>query len=77
MNADYSPAYYHRGIINLRKENWLRAIADLEQVIELQPDNAQAYFNCGFGYMKLRQWSDAKAKYDQGIRKSINGLRNI
>ena len=47
-----------------------KAIADLERVIELQPDNEQAYFNAGFAYLKLRQWNEAKEQYDRGI--SIN-----
>ena len=53
--------------INLRQEDWLEALADLERVIELQPDNEQAYFNAAFAHMKLREWDRAKEKYDRGI----------
>ena len=70
LDPNYALAYYHRGIINLRQEDWLEAIQDFDRAIELQPDNYRAYFNSGFSYIKLHEWDKAKEKYDRGI--SIN-----
>jgi tetratricopeptide (TPR) repeat protein len=46
---------------------WEKAIADFTKIIELNPDDAIAYYNRGMAYSFLQNYSNAIADYNQAI----------
>jgi tetratricopeptide (TPR) repeat protein len=50
-----------------RLQNWDKAIAEFDKVIELQPKDAGARTNRAFCYANLRQWDKARADYDKAV----------
>src|SRR3990172_3592624 len=55
-----SRSYFDRGVANYQQGNLDQAIADLDQAIALQPDDADAYNNRGIAYAD-------KGDYDRAI----------
>jgi tetratricopeptide (TPR) repeat protein len=50
-------AFYNRGIIYDDKRNYGRAIADYNEVIRLEPDNANAFCNRGIAKLNIKDRS--------------------
>jgi tetratricopeptide (TPR) repeat protein len=63
-----SETYFYRGIIYYEKSNYERAIADLDQAIQLKPDYALAHNNRGVAYGKKGDYDLAIADLDQAIQ---------
>ncbi len=67
--ADLAESFVNRGNSYL---SWpgdaARAIADYDQAIRLDPQNANAYAGRGTGYFRQRDYARAIAEYDQAIR---------
>lgn len=58
---------YIQGTDKFQKRDYQGAIADLNQAIDLNPNNASAYNSRGNAYFKLREYPNAIAQYDQAI----------
>jgi len=56
--AEYQQ-YFDQGAAELEAENYPAALAAFEQILELQPDSATAYFNLGIVYGKLGETDKA------------------
>ncbi len=58
---------YLQGADKFQRGNYQGAIADLNQSIDLNPQNAFAYNSRGNAHFELRQYEDAIAQYNQAI----------
>ncbi|WP_299484982.1 trypsin-like peptidase domain-containing protein [Acaryochloris sp. IP29b_bin.137] len=63
---------YVQGTDKFQRGNYQGAIADLNQSIDLNPQNAVAYNSRGNAYFELRQYQAAIAEYDQAIALNPN-----
>lgn len=63
---------YLQGADKFQRGNYQGAIADLNQSIDLNPQNAFAYNSRGNAYFELQQYEDAIAQYDQAIALNPN-----
>jgi tetratricopeptide (TPR) repeat protein len=43
----------------MNMDRWEEAISDLDSIIKLEPENAEAFKNRGFAYMKLGDFNNA------------------
>jgi tetratricopeptide (TPR) repeat protein len=66
--GDKGTAYDFRGIAYGNKGDYDRAIADLDQVIRLNPKNTYAYTDRGLAYGEKSNYDRAIADFDQAIR---------
>ncbi len=71
-NKDDAVMYLERGIERLREENYQEAIADFNQVINLEPDNTFAYFGRGLSNLSLNKYYTAKDDFDTTLEISPN-----
>lgn len=60
-------SHNNRGSELIDAGRWQEAIAELDQAIAQEPDNATAYSNRGYAYSKLGQLERAIADYDRAI----------
>ena len=65
---DWSTTYFYRGRAYYNEGDYDRAIADFDQAIQLQPDDAAAYNNRGLAYAHKGDYDRAIADYDQAIQ---------
>lgn len=63
---------YVQGTDKFQRGNYQGAITDLNQSIDLNPQNAFAYNSRGNAYFELRQYEDAIAQYDRAIALNPN-----
>ncbi len=56
-----------RGMEKGIKADFLGAIADFSQVLRVQPNLSDAYFNRGLAYQRLGQWQQAIADFKQTL----------
>ena len=61
-------AYVIQGNAKLDLNLYQEAIADYDQALRLQPDNADVYSHRGHAKFNLNQYQAAIADYDQAIR---------
>ena len=59
--------YYYRGVAYVTKGDYDKAIADFDQVIELQPNHDAAHNARGSAYVAKGEYDKAIADYDQAI----------
>lgn len=64
----FAVAYRGRGDAYDKLKEYQQALADYNQAIRLNPDNAQAYASRGRVYSKLKEYQHAIADYSQAIR---------
>lgn len=61
-------AYYNRGVIYGKKENFAQAIADYTKAIELNPNNPSPFTNRGIAHRQLGNYELARADLDVAIK---------
>ncbi|QDL11815.1 hypothetical protein DP114_31470 [Brasilonema sennae CENA114] len=64
--------YFYRGTSYFYKKDYDRAIADYNQAIKLDPNDAQAYNNRGISYFYKKDNNRAIADYNQAIKLDPN-----
>jgi tetratricopeptide (TPR) repeat protein len=64
---DHVDALFYRGRTHLQKHNNLKAIADLDGAIKLNPKHALAYAYRGLAHIEQGLFTDDATKYAQGI----------
>jgi len=65
--SDLSVAYNNLGLGHAKRGNNDIAVADLDQAINLNPENATAYNNRGFTYNNMGEYDRAIADLDQAL----------
>ena len=60
--------FFNRGIAKHNQGEYAGAIADYNQAIRLNPDDADTFHNRGFAKVKLEQYAGAIADYNEAIR---------
>jgi tetratricopeptide (TPR) repeat protein len=74
-------AYYYRGLLYARQQEWNKALADYKQArilnreLSIDKNLAEAYYNRGRLYHQQEQWEQTLADYKQAI--SLNGELSI
>jgi len=75
----------------MRSQRWADAIVELEQVIKLDPNVPEAYYQLGLAYGRLNRTSDAqsamatykrlsdaeKKREDEDLREVVKRLSNV
>ncbi|MDB9540271.1 tetratricopeptide repeat protein [Anabaenopsis tanganyikae CS-531] len=67
-----SEAYFNRGVVYTRQQKWDLALADFNQAIKLNPNDALAYKNRGTIYYNQQKWDLALADFNQAIKLNPN-----
>ena len=47
INNNYAEAYYNRGLLYFGRGNFEKSIKDIEKCIQLNPEDAAAFYLCG------------------------------
>jgi len=66
-NAEYAPAYYSHGILQLRKGEFDAALANFDKAVELVPDHASVYCIRGETLRVLEQPAQALEDFNKAI----------
>src|SRR5947209_7344211 len=60
--------YADRAYTHIEKEEWDKAIRELDKAIKMDPDDGWAY-NCrGYAYVRKEEWENAIRDYTEAIR---------
>jgi tetratricopeptide (TPR) repeat protein len=55
LRADNPELHYHRGMLHARRKDYAGSAKSLERSIELNPENAYAYYYAGLAYNQIRR----------------------
>jgi tetratricopeptide (TPR) repeat protein len=61
------PSKYEEAVNHIEAERYAEAVPLLEQVVQLDADNADAWNYLGFAYRNLERFDDAFAAYNQAL----------
>ena len=67
LNPNDHVFYSNRSACYAHKEEYLKAIHDAQQCVDLKPDFVKGYARLGVAHFNLRQYSKAKAAYGAGL----------
>lgn len=68
FDASYPLAYTARCTVRSEMGDHRGAIEDASRAIDLDPHMAEAYFNRGVAYGRLREWARAESDYAEALR---------
>lgn len=68
MSQLVAKAYYNRGIWRCHQQDYLAAIANFDQVIQVSPNWVEAYYNRGLARIKLEEYEAAIYDYTALLR---------
>ncbi len=71
----YPGAFHQRGRILTRKGEYLRAVADYDQALRLEPDHAQVYFDRAVALTYLHSNDRAIADYTESLQRDPRNSR--
>ena len=91
MDPTFTPARVSLAKLFIRSKRWTQAIAELEQVIKLDPGGPEAYYQLGLAYGRLKRTADAqsamatfknlsesqKQREDKELREVVKRLGNV
>jgi tetratricopeptide (TPR) repeat protein len=60
-------AYFNRGLVHLRQQNFVRAAADLDQAVRLRPDLSELYLNRAIARQGLKDYPAAVADLTRAL----------
>lgn len=75
-HAESEKALFDKGVSFLKQENYSQAIEAFTQLIEIAPDNPDAYKNRGVAHMKMSQYDEAIKDFEKTreIKPDLKGL---
>ena len=68
LNPGYSNAYYNRGELRYRQEDYPRAVEDYSQAIKIGPPDAATYNGRGHAFYRMQKFGDALRDYGEAIK---------
>jgi Flp pilus assembly protein TadD len=91
MDPAFTPARLSLGKLFMRSQRWADAVAQFEEVIKLDPNVPEAYYQLGLAYGRLKRTSDAqsamatfkrlsdaeKKREDADLREVVKRLSNV
>ena len=91
MDPTFTPARLSLGKLFMRSQQWTEAVSELEQVVKLDPNVAEAYYQLGLAYRRLKRTADAetamatfkrltdaqKKHDDEELREVVKRLSNV
>ena len=91
MDPTFTPARLSLGKLFMREQRWPEAVVELEQVVKLDPNAPEAYYQLGLAYGRLKRSADvqtamatfkqlsdaAKKREDQELREVVKRLSNV
>lgn len=91
MDPAFIPARLSLGKLFMRAQHWADAVSEFEQVVKLDPNVPEAYYQLGLAYGRLRQTAEAqtamatfkrlsdaeKKKDDEELREVVKRLSNV
>jgi len=91
MDPTFMPARLSLGKLFMRSQRWTDAVSELEQAVRLDPSVADAYYQLGLAYGRLKRREDAqsamvtfkrlsdtqKRREDDELRDVVKRLSNV
>lgn len=91
MDPAFMPARLSLGKLFMRSQRWAEAVAEFEQVVKLDPNVTEAYYQLGLAYGRLKRTADAqsamasfkrlsdtqKKREDEELREVVKRLSNV
>jgi tetratricopeptide (TPR) repeat protein len=91
MDPTFTPARLSLGKLFMRSQRWTEAVLEFEQVIKLDPSVAEAYYQLGLAYGRLKRTAEAqsamatfkrlsetqKQREDKELREVVKRLSNV
>jgi len=91
MDPEFTPARLSLGKLFMRAQRWSEAIVELEQVVKLDANVPEAYYQLGLAYGRLKRTADAqtamatfkrlsdaeKKREDEDLREVVKRLSNV
>jgi Flp pilus assembly protein TadD len=91
MDPTFTPARLSLGKLFMRAQRWADAVAELEQIVKLDPNVPEAYYQLGLAYGRLKRTADAqsamatfkrlsdaeKKREDDDLRAVVKRLSNV
>ena len=74
-NPSYAPAYYEKGVLNIRARNFNEARTNLNKVVELDPSYAPAYRELADMYYYAGQYDQALSSFQKFVSLSEKSSR--
>lgn len=74
-NPSYAPAYYEKGVLNVRARNYNEARTNLNKVVELDPSYAPAYRELADMYYYAGQYDQALSTFQKYVELSEKSPR--
>jgi tetratricopeptide (TPR) repeat protein len=68
LNPGYSNAYYNRGELRYRQEDYMGAVEDYSQALKIGPADAATYNGRGHAFYRLQKFGDALRDYGEAIK---------
>jgi len=75
LHRDFPGWYANRGLANLKQKEFAAACLDFDQVIRLQPSNADAHVNRGLAKLGAHQCQEAVQDLTKAIQLGASGAR--
>jgi Flp pilus assembly protein TadD len=91
MDPTFTPSRLALGKLFMRSQRWADAVSELDQVVRLDPSVAEAYYQLGLAYGRLKRTSEAqsamitfknlsdaeKKREDDDLRAVVRRLGNV
>lgn len=64
-DPDYAEAIFNMGLLAIRSGQYERAVGRFERLVQLQPDNYEAYFYLGVSFKELGNKNESQAQFEK------------
>jgi serine/threonine protein kinase/predicted Zn-dependent protease len=58
----------NRGVLNIRRQRWAPAVADLQHAVDANPKGFQGYVNLAQAFQGQKKWDEAYAALDRALK---------
>src|SRR5205823_1532215 len=75
LRPKFHGGYYNRGLASLRQSDFKAALADLDEVVRLNPDNAETYVERAIALEGLTKYKEAIADLTEALDRGAGQTR--